>query len=230
MNQPSHPDATNAETSSGDGGQAEVITDPSAGKGRGTGDQFYSTTGVYGDPSLNAILEALRPSADGEHSAVWSVLTDSARLRAIRDSGLLDEGPHPQAESIVGLTVEAMGIPFAALNVITDVEQVHAAITAHSGEVGTQRTHALPDSLCVYAVVTGSPLVIDDIVDHPVLREHSAALSGQVGAYIGIPITDADGHSVGTLCAWDTRPHHWSSGEIQIMNDLAEVVRDAIFE
>jgi GAF domain-containing protein len=79
-------------------------------------------------------------------------------------------------------------------------------------------------------VVSGSPLIIDDITDHPVLRDHSAAQSGAVGAYIGIPITDDAGHPVGTLCAWDTQPHHWSSGEIQIMTDLADVVQNVIFD
>jgi GAF domain-containing protein len=78
--------------------------------------------------------------------------------------------------------------------------------------------------------VSGSPLIIDDIADHPVLRDHSAAQSGVVGAYIGIPIIDDAGHPVGTLCAWDSQPHHWSSGEVQIMTDLADVVQNVIFD
>lgn len=193
-------------------------------------DHSSPITGGYSDPAIAAIFDWLQETASEGPSFVWSVLNDSARLRAVYDTGLIETGPHLEVDQIVGLTIEAVGIPFAAMNMITDVEQVHAAIASRSGDLGGQWTYPLPDSLCVYTVVSGSPLVIDDVADHPVLRDHSAARSGVVGAYIGIPISNDAGHAVGTLCAWDTQPHHWSSGEIQIMTDLADVVKNVIFD
>lgn len=194
-------------------------------------EHFVEITGLDKDPAvIAAALEGFRPSADREQSPVWSVIKDTARLRAVYNTGLLEPGPHPDVAQVVGLTIEAIGIPNAALNMITDVEQVHAEIASRSGDVGGQRAHALPDSLCVYTVVSGSPLIIDDIVDHPVLKDHSAARSGVVRAYIGIPIVTDAGHPVGTLCAWDNQPRHWSSGEIQIMTDLADVVQNVILD
>ncbi|MDI9916918.1 GAF domain-containing protein [Rhodococcus sp. IEGM 1379] len=232
MNPPSPLDATNPDNSNDDSANKpeESTAGTPAQTDGATRETFAEITGTYKDPALDAVLEGLRASVIGGQSPVWSVINDSARLRAVYDTGLLEPGPHPEIDRVVGLTIEAIGIPNAALNMITDAEQVHAGIASRSGDVGGQRTHDLPDSLCVYTVVSGSPLIIDDIVDHPVLRNHSAALSGAVGAYIGIPIVNDAGHRVGTLCAWDDQPRHWSSGEIQIMTDLADVVQNVIFD
>jgi GAF domain-containing protein len=158
---------------------------------------------------------------------VWSVLSDEDRLRAVEATGLLEPGPHPAVDQIVGLTVEAVGIPYAALNMITDVAQVSVGMASLEGGVGEGQTWELSDSLCVYTVASGTSLIVDDLTDHPVLHDHSTVRAG-VEAYIGIPIIDDAYQVVGTLCAWDTSPHHWTSGEVQIMTDLADVVRDLI--
>ncbi|TSD48962.1 GAF domain-containing protein [Rhodococcus sp. KBS0724] len=229
MTPPSPTDATSSDNASDD--SADQREETAADNAEpATRDPFSAINEAYTDPALVAVFEGLRAAVSGEQSHVWSALNDSARLRAVYDTGLLEPGPHPEVDQIVGLTIDAVGIPNAALNMITDVEQVNAAIASRSGDTGEQRTHPLPDSLCVYTVVSGSPLIIDDIADHPVLRDHSAAQSGVVGAYIGIPIIDDAGHPVGTLCAWDSQPHHWSSGEVQIMTDLADVVQNVIFD
>lgn len=229
MTPPSPTDATSSDSASDactDQGE-EAIADSAE---RTPIDPLAAITEANTDPALVAVFEGLRAAVRGEQSHVWSALNDSARLRAVYGTGLLTPGPHPEATQIVELTIDAVGIPNAALNMITEVEQVTAAISSRSGNIGDQRTHPLPDSLCVYTVVSGSPLVIDDIANHPVLRDHSAAKSGVVGAYIGIPIIDNAGRPVGTLCAWDAQPHHWSSGEVQIMTDLADVVQNAFFD
>lgn len=225
-------DATGSANPGGDGAgdHTENGPDSSEQSGRSSRDHFSAVTGAYADPVLIAVLEGLRATRSDAPSSVWSVLNDSERLRAVRETGLLEQGPHPAIDQIVGMTVEAIGIPHAALNMITDIEQVTAGIASSSNDVGDRRTYPLTDSLCVYVVAGGAPLIIDDIVDHPVLGDHSAARSGVVGSYIGIPIVDGAGHAVGTLCAWDTQPHHWSSGEIQIMTDLAHVVQNTLFD
>ena len=43
-------------------------------------------------------------------------------------------------------------------------------------------------------------------------------------AYAGIPLIDAGGHALGTLCVIDSRPRHWTSEQVQLLGDLAASV------
>ena len=43
-------------------------------------------------------------------------------------------------------------------------------------------------------------------------------------AYAGIPLIDAGGHALGTLCVIDSRPRHWTTDQLQLLSDLATPV------
>ena len=43
-------------------------------------------------------------------------------------------------------------------------------------------------------------------------------------AYAGIPLIDADGHALGTLCVIDSQPRHWTTDQVQLLTDLAASV------
>jgi GAF domain-containing protein len=46
----------------------------------------------------------------------------------------------------------------------------------------------------------------------------------RVRFYAGFPLR-LDGHAIGTLCVIDHRPRHLSEVQLQLLRDLAEVVR-----
>ncbi|WP_439029754.1 GAF domain-containing protein [Gordonia terrae] len=181
------------------------------------------------EAGLHAVLEAVRGRNPDVEIALRAILADPARMRALKDSGLLDDPPTHSLDETIRLTIDAVGVPHVAVNVITPEEQATAAIAFRSGEPEGPSTRALVNSLCVLPVVSGSPLIIDDIADHALLADHPTATSGEVTAYLGIPLADDDGHVIGTFCAWDSEPHHWSSAEVQLMSDLSVLVRELIF-
>ena len=43
-------------------------------------------------------------------------------------------------------------------------------------------------------------------------------------AYAGVPLIDAGGHALGTLCVIDNRPRKWSKSQVEMLNDLAASV------
>jgi diguanylate cyclase (GGDEF)-like protein len=47
---------------------------------------------------------------------------------------------------------------------------------------------------------------------------------GGVRFYAGVPLTTLDGHRIGTICAIDSRPREFSSREVDILQQLAQVV------
>jgi serine phosphatase RsbU (regulator of sigma subunit) len=54
------------------------------------------------------------------------------------------------------------------------------------------------------------------------VRENLAVRDLSVVAYAGMPLVDADGLVVGSLCAIDSRPRHWSDDDLAVLADLAD--------
>jgi GAF domain-containing protein len=42
-----------------------------------------------------------------------------------------------------------------------------------------------------------------------------------VVAYAGIPLVDGEGHALGTLCAIDHKPRHWTTRQVELLKDVA---------
>ena len=72
------------------------------------------------------------------------------------------------------------------------------------------RETPLSHSFCQHAVARREPLVVDDAREHEVLRDNPAIRDMGVVAYAGIPLIDAAGHALGTLCVIDSQPRHWT--------------------
>ena len=181
------------------------------------------------EAGVHAVLEAVRGRNPDMARSLRAILSDPERMRALKDSGLLDDPPTHSLDETIRLTIDAVGVPHVAVNLITPEEQATAAIAFRSGSPDGPSTRSLVNSLCVLPVVSGSPLIIDDIADHALLADHPTAVSGEVTAYLGIPLADDDGHVIGTFCAWDSEAHHWSTAEVQLMSDLSILVQELIF-
>ena len=72
------------------------------------------------------------------------------------------------------------------------------------------------------------PLVIDDAREHPLGANAPAVRDGLVTAYAGVPLFDAGGRTVGTLCAMDTRPRAWTREQLDRLYDVAWVLGHAV--
>ncbi len=84
-------------------------------------------------------------------------------------------------------------------------------------------SRALPLSHCLgrYEVASGQPLVVPDARADDRLRGHPAITDLGLVAYVGMPLTDADGLVLGSLCGIDHEPRTWGDGELTDLKDLA---------
>ncbi|KUI43888.1 histidine kinase [Mycobacterium sp. GA-1199] len=161
--------------------------------------------------------------------AEGAVISDPDRLRALYDSGLLDADRARSLDRIVGMVVYAVGVPSAAVTLIDRDTQYMCSAIGLTGEMAVKRQGPLTGSLGREVLVTGKPLVVADARKEPLLRDHWAVKEGIVVAYVGFPLTDAQGHTIGTLIAWDTRPRRWTPGHVQVMEDFVMVLRARLF-
>ena len=79
----------------------------------------------------------------------------------------------------------------------------------------------LLESFCKYIKDHGCQLIVDDVQQETRVASHPLITELAVQAYAGWQVTGNDGEVVGVLCAMDDAPHHWTSGEITSLMELA---------
>ncbi|MGJ0117685.1 GAF domain-containing protein [Williamsia sp. MIQD14] len=184
------------------------------------------------DPELTAAITSLR--RNGLHGPAAgtpadAVIEDPERLRVLFGTGLMDTQPGVAYDRIAAMAVDALDVPSAGVSLVSDEKQWFCSAAGLTGDLAETRTVSLDRSLCQVAVSSGEPLILEDARLHPTLADHPIVADGTVIAYAGIPLTDAAGNAIGTLCAWDDKPKQWTTGHIQILEDLAAIVRERIF-
>lgn len=175
---------------------------------------------------LMAHLDECRVFAETKMPSVEVEITNPERLRALYATGLLDSDPEEVYDRITRAAAAALDAPAASLTLV-DVDRQFFKSTVGMG--GDERQTPLDRSVCQYAVANGAALLLEDARADPVFRNHPAVLDGTVVAYLGIPLTDRDGHAVGTLCVFDDKPRLWGTGHMQILSDLAQLAGERIF-
>lgn len=189
--------------------------------------RLLATADASDDPTFRALIEELCGENKTVESLLDSALSDPDRLAVVHATGLLEGRPNPALDRLVALTAEAIGTPSAAVSIVSNDRQVLAGLT--NAAKGVNRSAPIEESICKYAVASGQPLIVDDATIHPLLANHPKVLDGTVRSYAGILLADGQGNIIGTLCAWDGHPRRWTSGQLQILKDLAEVVRSKVF-
>src|SRR3712207_4900612 len=154
-------------------------------------------------------------------TALGSRLDDPRRLDALRASGLLDTPSEEAFDRLTRLVTRVLGVPIALVTLVDGHRQFFKSCVGLPEPWASKRGTPLTHSFCQYIVETGEPLIIEDAREHPQLRQNLAIPDLGVIAYAGIPLTMADGQTLGTFCAIDTKPRRWSASDLETLRDLA---------
>jgi len=154
-------------------------------------------------------------------------MIDSAPLHAA--TGEREAGPPQQAggdeafDRFARLAARLLRAPAGMVTVIDGSRQIFRGC-AGEGPPAAARMSPLSHSFCRYVVETGEPLVVADARQHPVLRHNPAVAEYGVVAYAGVPLTGADGETLGSLCVTAPGPREWTADEVAMLRDLAVAV------
>jgi PAS domain S-box-containing protein len=91
-------------------------------------------------------------------------------------------------------------------------------------EIQAGERKLLSDTICRHVVSSGTPLVVPDTKMHPLACDEPAILELGLGAYLGVPLTTAEGEVIGVLCSVDRHAREWSQAQIEIAEGLAAAV------
>jgi serine phosphatase RsbU (regulator of sigma subunit) len=144
----------------------------------------------------------------GERAA-RSVSTDPDRLRAVRRLSL-PAVPDDAFDRFAALVELLLGAPVALVSVVDAGYQILA------GQVGLPEPWATSRTMPLTAptrqvVESGQPVAVAEIADDGL----------GVAAFAGVPLTDADGRTLGVLAAADREPRRWTGTELALLTDLA---------
>jgi diguanylate cyclase (GGDEF)-like protein len=146
---------------------------------------------------------------------------EAGRLAALRSYGLLDQPRQADLDAAARLAAYVCGTPTAVVNLIDADRQWQAA--AHGTEPGE-----LPraDSLCAH-VVTGTEVVHTADARDDARFASSPLVTGAAASvrfYASAPLLTADGHAVGSVCAYDERTGELTETQAGLLKDLADQV------
>jgi PAS domain S-box-containing protein len=152
-----------------------------------------------------------------------AALRDPERLAALGATGLSAERPSEVLDHVARVAARLLDAPVALISLVDDERQVFAGRASERGPIGTRRQTPLSHSLCQYVVADGAPVVVADAVHDRRTRDHPAVRDLEVRAYAGVPLTTADGVTLGVLCAIDDAPHAWAPDDVARLRELASV-------
>ncbi|WP_433832885.1 GAF domain-containing SpoIIE family protein phosphatase [Actinoplanes sp. CA-015351] len=152
---------------------------------------------------------------------------DQSPPHPIRRTGL-DAKPDPAFDRFASIVQRTLGVPVALVSLVDDAQQVFPGACGLAEPWQQQRWTPLSHSFCQHVVTSAEPLVITDARTDPRAAGNLAVTELGVVGYAGMPLTDADGYVLGSLCAIDTSPRQWTTDELVLLADLAAACSDSL--
>jgi PAS domain S-box-containing protein len=136
---------------------------------------------------------------DAPQAAGW---TEAERLAALDRYGILDTGPEQDFDDLAHLAAELLGVPMAAVSLVTVGRQWFKA------EVGLGvRETPVEMSVCAHAILEPEGLVVPDTTADPRFAANPLVTGApHLRFYAGALLQTPEGLPLGALCVLDTVP------------------------
>jgi GAF domain-containing protein len=132
---------------------------------------------------------------------------------------------NPTVDAVLRTAASLLHMDVVFLGGLTDdtftFEKVHAS--APWPEIVEGDTRARSDSFC-HRLLSGAPSSTSDAANDPAYQDVPARTTFRIASYVGVPVHDANGNVVATLCGIDRGGVAVSQDAIEVLRQLAEVV------
>jgi PAS domain S-box-containing protein len=157
------------------------------------------------------------PQVAGPRAAAELLQADRPRARAARRLRMRDASV--VLDRLAELAARLVGAPVAQISLVDDVQVVVSGTGLPPGTVGSEVP--LEATACAVAAAERAPLVVPDAHAEPRAADLALVTTGVVGAYLGVPLVDSGGHTVGVLCVVAPAPRPWSDTDVATLRQLA---------
>ncbi len=143
---------------------------------------------------------------------------EEARLKALRQIGILDTAPEEDFDSLVRLASVICETPISTVTLIDRERQWHKAM------IGLTDTEAPRDiAFCAHTIMNSELMVVADTLSDPRFAENPLVTGDpSIRFYAGVPLEVEEGLRVGTLCVIDRSPRQLSPAQREALHLLAQ--------
>jgi GAF domain-containing protein len=156
------------------------------------------------------------------------------RVKRLAELGLGEE-PTPEFDEFARILATSTNAPLAMVNFVGEERQYFAGLYAPAfiqggpGAVAAAndpaRVMTKEQGWCPHVVVRRLPLVLDDVCDYPRFAGNPVVDEIGIRSYLGAPLIDRTGITLGTICIVDLEPRPWGRPGLEfIKSKAAEMV------
>jgi diguanylate cyclase (GGDEF)-like protein/PAS domain S-box-containing protein len=152
-----------------------------------------------------------------------AALDDPDRAFALDETGLMDSPPEEAFDRVARLASTLLGTPTALVSFIDGQRQFIKAAVGVDEPWKSAREATLSDSICRLVAATGDVVAVENASQDPRVAD-LPSVQGGIRAYLGVPLTLRNGHTIGALCTVDVQPRKWEPRDVAVLRELARLV------
>lgn len=144
---------------------------------------------------------------------------EAQRLAAVDRSGLWERAIGPIFDPLTWLAATVTTAPIALLTLLTQSQQLFLSRQGVA-LTGTPRDWAF----CNYTIAQDDLFFVTDTLDDPRFRDNPLVTGApHIRFYAGVPLIDADGFKLGSLCVIDTEPRRLTGQQARALRELGGI-------
>ena len=149
---------------------------------------------------------------------------EETRLKALSEYNILDTMPEERYDRITRLVAAICEVPIALVSLVDDDRQW---FKSKVGIVESETPRSM--AFCHYTIMEERMMEIEDATQDSRFA-NNPLVTGKPGVrfYAGYPLTDSDGHALGSLCVIDRKPKKLNKHQAEALKLLADEVVDQI--
>lgn len=149
-------------------------------------------------------------------------LNEQNRLFALDSYGILDARADKFLDQITNLTAKICETPIALMTLLDEKRQWFKSKSGITIKFTPRNI-----SFCHYAIQQKELFIVEDTLKNPLFRDNPLVKGiHQMRFYAGMPLTDANGFNLGTLCVIDHAPKKLTAIQKSTITTLANSIMD----
>lgn len=151
--------------------------------------------------------------------------TELERLAELRRLCLLDTPAEQAFDRVTALAAKLLDVPIALVSLVDEDRQWFKSKFGLEAEE-TPRSVAF----CSHTILSDDTLVVEDARLDERFQDNPLVVGGpKIRFYAGAPLKAPNGANLGTFCVIDSKPRQLSAKDRQVLSELCDIVREAIW-